>query len=247
MRLSWSAADGILEEGAVIGPTDAEIEAARVLLAAADPMLAKADAAVAPTSWRIREPGFQGLVHQIVAQQVSVAAASAILGRFTAGLGGVLTPEGVLAADDATLRGFGLSGQKVRYVRAIAEAAGLFERIGGLSDEEAVAPLTAIKGVGRWTAETYLLFSEGRLDFFPAGDVALQEGYRLLQGGDTRPTEKDLYVTAEAWHPYRGVAALLLWGYYGLMRKRATEATDAPTGDAPAKPSKTRAARKKAG
>jgi DNA-3-methyladenine glycosylase II len=80
--------------------------------------------------------------------------------------------------------------------------------------------------VGRWTAETYLLFSEGRLDFFPAGDVALQEGYRLLDGSPARPTEKSLHALAEAWRPYRGVAALLLWGYYGLMRKRATEAAD---------------------
>ncbi len=211
-----------------MGPSDSEIEAARLALAAADPIMAKAHAAVPQTSWRLRASGFQGLVNQIVAQQVSVAAATAILGRFTEGLGGVLTPEGVLAADEAQLRAFGLSGQKIRYVRAIAEAAPLFSEIAALSDEDAVARLTAIKGVGRWTAETFLLFSEGRLDFFPAGDVALQEGYRLLEGGERRPTEKDLYVRAEAWHPYRGVAALLLWGYYGLMRKRATEAAAAP-------------------
>lgn len=211
-----------------MGPTDAEIEAARRALAGGDPLLAKADAAAAPMSWRMREPGFTGLVHQIVAQQVSVAAANAILGRFTEGLGGVLTPAGVLAADEAQLRSFGLSGQKVRYVRAIAEAAALFDRIGDLSDEQAVAELTAIKGVGRWTAETYLLFSEGRLDFFPAGDVALQEGYRLLEGGEARPSEKALYARAEAWRPYRGVAALLLWAYYSLKRRRATEATAAP-------------------
>jgi DNA-3-methyladenine glycosylase II len=209
-----------------MGPTDAEIKAARRELAKLDPVLAKADAVVPETSWRVREGGFEGLVHQIVAQQVSIASAAAIWARFKDGLGGALTPAGVLAADDTQMRGFGLSRQKIRYARAIAEAAPLFAELPGLPDDEAVARLTAITGVGRWTAETYLLFSAGRLDFFPAGDVALQEGYRLLDGSPARPTEKALYALAEAWRPYRGVAALLLWGYYGLMRKRATEATD---------------------
>jgi DNA-3-methyladenine glycosylase II len=165
------------------------------------------------------------LVHQIIAQQVSIASAAAIWARLKDGLGGKLTPEGVLSADETQMRAFGLSRQKIRYARAIAEAAPLFAELPGLPDDEAVTRLTAIIGVGRWTAETYLLFSEGRLDFFPAGDVALQEGYRLVEGSDVRTSEKALYVVAEAWRPYRGVAALLLWGYYGLMRKRATEAT----------------------
>lgn len=208
-----------------MGPTEAEVEAARRVLAAADPLLARADAVVPATPWRIRARGFAGLVSQIIGQQVSTAAASAILGRFIAGLGGTLTPQGVLAANEATLRGFGLSGQKIRYVRAIAEAGDLFDQIEDLSDEEAATRLMAIKGVGRWTAETYLLFSEGRLDFFPAGDIALQEGLRLLEGAKKRLSEKALYQRAEAWKPYRGVAALLLWGYYGATRGGATEAT----------------------
>jgi len=208
-----------------MGPTDAEIQTARRALAKIDPLLAKADALVPQTSWRVREGGFEGLVHQIVAQQVSIASAAAIWARFKEGLGGTLTPEGVLAADDAQMRAFGLSRQKIRYARAIAEAAPLFAELPGLPDDEAARRLTAITGVGRWTAETYLLFSEGRLDFFPAGDVALQEGYRLLEGADARTGEKALYAVAEAWRPYRGVAALLLWGYYGVMRQRATEAT----------------------
>jgi DNA-3-methyladenine glycosylase II len=211
-----------------MGPTDAEVLAARQALAHLDPLLAKADAAVPSTPWRTRERGFASLVRQIVSQQVSIAAAAAILGRFQAGVGGVLTPAAVLAASDDDLRGFGLSGQKARYVRAIAEASPVFDRLPALSDDEAVAQLTAIKGVGRWTAETYLLFSEGRLDFFPAGDVALQEGYRLLDGSDARLTEKALYARAEAWRPHRGIAALLLWGYYSVMRQRASEATGAP-------------------
>ena len=216
-----------------MGPSDAEIEAARRALARIDPLLAKADAAVPPTSWRVRQPGFEGLVRQIVGQQVSIAAAAAIMGRFKDGLGGVLTPAAVLAADETQLRGFGLSGQKIRYVHAIADAAVLFDRIGGLTDDEAVAQLTAIKGVGRWTAETYLLFSEGRLDFFPAGDMALREGFRLAEGSEARPSEKALYARAQAWRPYRGVAALLLWGYYSAMRRRDTEATSAGPGSGP--------------
>src|ERR1700722_1658263 len=203
-------------------PTDAELYAARAKLSRLDPLMARADAEVRPSTWVVRERGFRSLVRQIVGQQVSVAAADAIRRKMVDGLG-TLSPQTVLAADDTQLRGFGLSIQKIRYIRAIAEAAGLFERLDSLSDEEAVAALVAIKGVGRWTAETYLMFSEGRLDFFPAGDIALQEGFRLLEGSDVRPTEKALYARAEIWKPYRGIAALLLWGYYMQARGRATE------------------------
>jgi DNA-3-methyladenine glycosylase II len=203
-------------------PTDVELHAARAKLSQLDPLMAKAHAEVRPSTWVVRERGFRGLVRQIVGQQVSVAAADAIRRKMIDGLG-TLSPETVLSADDAQLRGFGLSSQKIRYVRAIAEAADLFERLDSMSDEEAVAALVAIKGVGRWTAETYLMFSEGRLDFFPAGDIALQEGFRLLEGSESRPTEKALYARAEIWKPYRGIAALLLWGYYMQARGRATE------------------------
>ncbi len=211
-----------------MGTSDAEIAAARETLARHDPLMAKAHAAVPPIAWRVRERGFRGLVRQIVGQQVSVAAADAIRGRMTVGLGGMLTPASILAADEGQLRSFGLSGQKIRYVRAIAEAAEIFDRIPDLGDEAAVELLTAIKGVGRWTAETYLMFSEGRLDFLPAGDIALQEGFRVLDGGEARPTEKALYLRAEAWRPYRGVAALLLWGIYQQARRRSTEAAAGP-------------------
>jgi len=177
--------------------------------------------------WRMRERGFAGLVAQIAGQQVSIAAADAILGRMLAGLGAALTPEAVLAAPDEALRSYGLSAQKARYVRAIAEAHAVFDTLPHLSNEDAVEALTAIKGVGRWTAETYLMFCEGRLDFFPAGDVALQEGFRLVEESDVRPTEKALYARAEAWRPYRGVAAIMLWGVYAQARKRRTEAAKA--------------------
>ena len=200
-------------------PGDLDIARSRAVLAQLDPALAKADAAVPPFAWRVRPRGFVGLTTMVVEQQVSVAAAAAIWRRFEAGLGGAVTPAAVLAASEDELRGFGLSGQKARYMRAIAEAGPLFDALRAMSDDEAVAHLTAIKGVGRWTADVYLLFCEGRSDFFPAADIALQEGLRLAEGGDTRLGVKALYQRAEAWKPHRGVAALLLWAYYSGVKK----------------------------
>ena len=200
-------------------PGDLDIARSRAALARLDPALAKADAAVAPFAWRVRPRGFVGLTTMVVEQQVSVAAAAAIWRRFEAGLGGAVTPAAVLAASEAALRGFGLSGQKARYMRAIAQAGPLFDDLHTMSDDAAVAHLTAIKGVGRWTAEVYLLFCEGRSDFFPAADIALQEGLRLAEGGKTRLSVKALYQRAEAWKPHRGVAALLLWAYYSGVKR----------------------------
>jgi DNA-3-methyladenine glycosylase II len=206
----------------VLAPDAQQIRSARRRLAAVDPALAVADAAVPPFAWRLRPGGFAGLVQMIVEQQVSTASAAAIWGRFAAGLGTV-APETVLAADDARLRGYGLSGQKARYVRAIAEADASgaidFAHLRALDGEAAIARLTAIKGVGRWTAELYLLFCEARLDVFPAGDLALQEGLRLADGAAVRPSEKALYARAEAWRPDRGVAAHLLWTYYARVKR----------------------------
>jgi DNA-3-methyladenine glycosylase II len=200
-------------------PTDLQIAQSRAELARLDPALARADAAVAPFAWRIRPRGFVGLTAMVVDQQVSVAAAAAIWRRFEEGLGGAVTPQAVLAASEEQLRSFGLSGQKARYMRAIAQAGALFDDLPGMSDDEAVAHLTAIKGVGRWTAEVYLLFCEGRHDFFPAADIALQEGLRLAEGGEARLSIKALYQRAEIWKPHRGVAALLLWAYYTGVKK----------------------------
>jgi DNA-3-methyladenine glycosylase II len=202
---------------------DAEhIRAARTALAALDPALAVANAGVGPTHWRMRPGGFAGLVKMVVEQQVSVAAAGAIWKRLEEGLGGV-TPEAILARDDAALKLFGLSGPKARYAHAIAQAqlSGQvdLERLSALDDEAAVAALTAIKGVGRWTAETYLMFCEGRFDLFPAADVALQEALRLADGAVDRLSEKALYARALAWAPYRGVAAHLLWAYYAGVKR----------------------------
>ncbi len=202
-------------------PNAEAIEAARTWLAARDPVLAEAHAHVPRFDWRARPAGFAGLVQLIAEQQVSVASAAAIWSRVAAGLGEV-TAEAVLAHDEAELKAFGLSTPKARYTLGIAAAhAGRtvdLEALAGLDDEAAIAALVSLKGVGRWTAEVYLLFCEGRLDAFPAGDLALQEAVRVLEKAEARLSEKALYVRAELWKPYRGVATHLLWDYYLARR-----------------------------
>lgn len=156
----------------------------------------------------------------ILEQQVSVVSATAIWNRLEAGLGRV-GPEEVLALDPEVLKGFGLTRQKTRYLRALAEARIDFEGLRALDDAAATKILTAVMGIGRWTAEAYLMICDGRTDFFPAGDVALQEALRVADGAEVRPTEKALYLRAEAWRPHRGMAAHLLWAYYASLKKRA--------------------------
>lgn len=206
----------------IICPGPSEIAAARAALVAADPRLERAHAQTPVFSWRARTGGFEGLFRMIVEQQVSVASAAAIWGRVRDGLGEV-TADRVLALDIETLRGFGLSGQKARYGHEIARAQDEgridFDHMAGLDDAGAVAALTAIKGIGRWTAETWLMFCDGRADLFPGGDVALQEAMRWVDRDDVRPNEKQAYARAEIWQPHRGIAAHLLWGWYGGVRR----------------------------
>ena len=199
-----------------------QIRAARAHLAALDPAIAAIEAVTPEFPWRIRQRGFAGLLKLMVEQQVSLASAAAIWARVEAGLGEV-SPAAVLAREDVDLQGFGLSRPKVRYARAIAEAhvSGLcdFDGLRQMGDDEAAAALMSIKGIGRWTAETYLMFCEGRLDVFPGGDVALQEAMRWADRAEIRPNEKQAYARAEVWKPYRAVAAHLLWRCYGAVKK----------------------------
>ncbi len=196
-------------------PSPASIAAAREALAAADPALARAHASTPVFEWRLRPGGYEGLFRMIVEQQVSVAAAASIWKRVVEGLDGQVTPEAVLARDVETLRTFGLSGRKAKYGHEIARA----QTDGHIDDAEAIAALVAIKGVGRWTAETFLMFCEGRLDVFPGGDVALQEAMRWADRAEDRPNEKQACARAEIWRPHRAVAAHLLWGWYGGVRR----------------------------
>ena len=212
--------------------TPVEIAAAREALIDLDPALARAHAQTPVFDWRVRTGGFEGLFHMIVDQQVSVASAAAIWARVSTGLDGVVTPERVLATEIAVLRGFGLSIQKATYgheiARAQVEGRIDFDHLERLSDEEAIARLVAIKGVGKWTAETFLMFCEGRQDVFPGGDIALQEAIRWADGVPLRPTEKQTWARAEIWSPHRSVAAHLLWGWYGAVKRGEVALEDRP-------------------
>ncbi|HYC97448.1 DNA-3-methyladenine glycosylase 2 family protein [Brevundimonas sp.] len=208
-----------------------DIDAARRTIVEIDPALARAHAQTPAFEWRRRVGGFEGLFHMIVDQQVSLASAAAIWARVEAGLGGEVTPGRMLATEIETLRTFGLSIQKATYgheiARAHVEGRIDFDHLERLSDEEAVARLTAIKGVGKWTAETFLMFCEGRRDVFPAGDIALQEAMRWADGAALRPREREAYVRAEAWRPHRSIAAHLLWGWYGAVKRGEVALEDA--------------------
>lgn len=211
-------------------PTPDDIAAARQALVAADPALVRVDAQTPQLEWRLRVGGFEGLFRMIVEQQVSVASAASVWARLREGMGGI-TPELLLAHDLDQLRGMGLSRQKATYGQGIARAqiAGEIdlEHLANLDDEAAIASLTALKGVGLWTAEAYLMMCEGRLDVFPGGDVALQEAIRWADGAEVRPDQKGAYARAEIWRPYRAVATHLLWAWYTGV-KRGEIALDAP-------------------
>jgi len=211
-------------------PTPDDIAAARRALVAADPALVRVDAQTPPLEWRLRAGGFEGLFRMIVEQQVAVASAASVWARLREGMGDI-TPELLLAHDLEQLRGMGLSRQKATYGQGIARAqiAGEIdlEHLANLDDEAAIASLTALKGVGLWTAEAYLMMCEGRLDVFPGGDVALQEAIRWADGAEVRPDQKGAYARAEIWRPYRAVATHLLWAWYTGV-KRGEIALDAP-------------------
>ena len=212
-------------------PTPDDIAAAREALVAAAPVLAAVHAQTPPFEWRLRVGGFEGLFRMIVEQQVSVASAASVWARLREGLGEI-TPERLLDHDLEQLRGMGLSRQKATYGQGMARAqiAGEIdlEHLSNLDDQSAIAALTALKGVGLWTAEAYLLMCEGRLDVFPGGDVALQEAIRWADGADARPDQKAAYARAEIWRPYRAVATHLLWAWYtGVKRGEIVRETTA--------------------
>jgi DNA-3-methyladenine glycosylase II len=175
------------------------------------------------TPLRRQEPGFAGLVRIIVAQQVSTASATAIFKRVE-GILAPLTAEIVLAASDEKLRACGLSMPKMRAMRALAQAIVRdgFDLLGlgALVAEEAHRALVAIKGIGPWTADVFLLFCLGHPDAFPGGDIALQEAAKLALGLKERPDARRLEEIAERWRPLRGIAARMLWAYYRAARQR---------------------------
>ena len=186
-------------------------------VAAREPAIARALALAGYPEPRIRERGYATLMRTIVGQQVSVAAAASMWGKLEAYLGPDLAPGKLLAASFDDLRACGLSRQKQGYLRSLCElvAAGEidFDALPA-DDDEAVAELVRIKGIGRWSAEIYLLFAEGRADIWPAGDLAVQAGLHKLLGLDERPSEKLTRELAEPWRPHRGAAAIFTWHCY---------------------------------
>ena len=166
----------------------------------------------------LRGAGFAALLRAIAAQQVSAASARAIWGRLEEAAGGRVTPGAVLALGTGGLCAAGLSRPKAGYALAIAEelASGRvsLRRIQRMPDEEAIAALSALRGVGRWTAEVWLLFAAGRPDIWPAGDLALSTALQRTLGLDARPTPAEAARLTEIWSPHRSAAAILHWHIY---------------------------------
>ena len=186
-------------------------------LALREPQLAAALARVGYPEARVREAGFATMLRTIIGQQVSVASAASVWNKLEAELGTDVTPACLLSRDFDTLRACGLSRQKQGYARSLCELA----QSGELDlhnlpadDEEAIALLTRIKGIGRWSAEIYLLFAEGRPDIWPAGDLAVQEGVKRLLDLEERPGENVTRKLAEPWSPQRGSMAIFTWHFY---------------------------------
>ena len=194
-----------------------DLQASLDALAVIEPRFADAIAATGYPEARIRDPGYTTLLRTIVGQQVSVAAASSVWNKLEALLGEGCAPDRLIAQDFDALRACGLSRQKQGYARSLAELVISGELpLNALpeDDEEAIAYLTKVKGIGRWSAEIYLLFAEGRVDIWPAGDLAVQEGVARLLKLDARPSEKDIREIAENWRPHRGAAAIFTWHIY---------------------------------
>jgi DNA-3-methyladenine glycosylase II len=223
-RRAAKAAPLRYDAGRVIDGEESLTEAAAALLALDRETIGHLVEIGGPPPLRLREPGFAGLAAIIVSQQVSVASARAIFGRLEARLA-PLSAATVLAADEAAILGCGLSTAKMRAIRAVARAVGEqgldLAALALLPAADAHRALVAVKGIGPWTADIFLLFCLGHPDAFPAGDVALQEAARIALSLKKRPDVRALERIAERWRPYRGVAARMLWAYYRAAKSRA--------------------------
>ncbi|MDG5488015.1 DNA-3-methyladenine glycosylase 2 family protein [Sphingomonas sp. BGYR3] len=201
-----------------MGLSAEQLNAGMDALAEREPAIAAALADYGYPAPRIRERGYATLLRTIIGQQVSVKAAQSVWNKLDALLdGAVLDPAALLAADAETLRAAGLSRQKAGYALGLAEAVAS-GRIDlhqlPADDEEAIAALVSLKGIGRWSAEIYLLFAEGRPDIWPAGDLAVQIAVGRILGLSEKPTEKETRALADPWRPHRGAAAIFAWHHY---------------------------------
>ncbi|CAN7511015.1 DNA-3-methyladenine glycosylase family protein [Neorhizobium tomejilense] len=199
-----------------------DIQAGLEALVALDPRLADVVEASGPVPLRLNEPGFSGLASIVVSQMVSRASAEAIWRRMAAA--GPVTAEGYRALDPAVVATFGLSRAKAATLlhlsTAISEGHFDLASVCALETGEAIRKMTALPGIGPWTAEVYLMFCGGHADIFPTGDVALQAAVSHALGLETRPSAKNLGVMAEIWAPWRSVAARLFWAYYAAKMRR---------------------------
>ncbi|MGB7373706.1 DNA-3-methyladenine glycosylase family protein [Pontixanthobacter sp.] len=186
-------------------------------IAALEPAFARGLAVAGYPEPRIRATGYRTLLRTIVGQQVSVAAAASVWNKLVSELGEDILPDALLARDFDTLRACGLSRQKQGYARSLCELvvsdALDLDNLPG-DDEEAIAQLTQIKGIGRWSAEIYLLFAEGRPDIWPAGDLAVQVALQKILALPERPSEKAARSLSVNWRPHRGAIAIFAWHCY---------------------------------
>jgi DNA-3-methyladenine glycosylase II len=206
--------------------TEADLDTALAALAAADPRFTELIAAAGRPPLRRRDGGYAGLAAIIVAQQLSTASAAAIWGRLSAAFD-PLDPAAILRARPARLARLGLSAPKIRALKAIARAVdggqlALAALAEGAADD-AHAALTAIHGIGPWTADIYLLSCLGHADAWPAGDLALQEAARVAFALPLRPSTKEMLTLAESWRPWRAVAARVLWSYYRTAAAKSAD------------------------
>jgi len=203
--------------GRIIETPDCVAEGA-TWLAQVEPRFAAILPLCAPLPLRRTDDGFARLLWAIIGQQVSTASASAIWARLEGA--GMTDPDTIVATSEDALRALGLSRQKAAYARALAEARLDYAALHRLTDSEVIARLTAIKGIGAWTAEIYAMFALGRADVFASGDLALQESARIVFDLPDRPTARALATMARDWSPWRSVAARLLWAYYRVAKSR---------------------------
>ncbi|QNA82843.1 DNA-3-methyladenine glycosylase 2 family protein [Sphingomonas sp. So64.6b] len=202
-----------------MGLTAVQLRGALDTLAANEPAFAAAIARVGYPPPRIRERGYATLLRTIIGQQVSVQSAQSVWNKLESIVGSLDDPGNITRASDEQLREAGMSRQKASYARSLADevTSGRLDLANlPADDDEAVAALVRVKGIGRWSAEVYLLFAEGRGDIWPAGDLAVQIEVGRILGHETRPSEKLIRELAEAWRPHRGAAAIFAWHQYGI-------------------------------
>jgi DNA-3-methyladenine glycosylase II len=198
--------------------TKADVAEGAAWLCALDPRFSDALELCGPLPLLRREDGFRALLSAITSQQLSVASANAIWTRMK--VAGMIDPAPLLNASDEELRACGFSRQKIGYARDLAAADLDYGAMRSQTSQEVMERLIAVRGIGTWTAEIYVMFSLGHADVFAPGDLALQEAAKMLFGLNARPKEKALREMSENWSPWRSVAARLLWAYYRVAKER---------------------------